>query len=75
MFIGITNADNAVRITIKINPNSIPDAIWPIKYGSKKTYSERTNNPNSIVIKITDAKITYEGFEKTNFKTCVILHH
>jgi len=55
---GITNADKAVSITIKINPNSIPDAICPITYGSKKIYSERTNNPNSIVIKIADEKTT-----------------
>ncbi|AJM92837.1 hypothetical protein NPIRD3C_1625 [Nitrosopumilus piranensis] len=27
-FIGITNADKADKMTIKINPNSVPDGRW-----------------------------------------------
>jgi len=54
MFIGITTADNTERITINTNPNSVPCAIWPMMYGSKKRYSEITESPISMNAKIAD---------------------
>ena len=62
---GNTSADKADIVTIRTNPNSVPDGIWLTTYGSKKIYSDRINNPTNIVEKITIDKIRYFVFENT----------
>ena len=66
MFIGSTNADNTEIITIRVNPISVPDGIWLTRYGSKKMYSDKINNPINMNVKIIIAKMVYLGFENTN---------
>ena len=62
---GNTRADNVDIVTIRTNPNSVPEGIWLTTYGSKKIYSDRINNPTNIVEKITMDKKRYFRFENT----------
>ena len=67
-FIGITNADNIERITIKLNPSSLPDGIWVTKKGSKKINSEINNRTVIIDEKIIKESIKNNKFEKTSLR-------
>ena len=62
---GNTRADNIDIVTIRTNPNSVPEGIWLTTYGSKKIYSDRINNPTNIVEKIVIDKARYFEFENT----------
>lgn len=62
---GNTRADKADIITIRTNPNSVPDGIWLTTYGSKKTYSDIIRRPTNMAKKITTDKTRYFEFENT----------
>ena len=69
MFIGMTNPDNADKMTTSARPNSVPDGTWPTKYGSKKMYSDTNSSGNNNPTKIAIENAMYFGFEKTSFTT------
>lgn len=72
MFIGKTNADRTEIIIIKTNPNSVPDGRWLTRYGSRKIYSDKINNPSNIDVKITIAVRRYREFENTSLTADII---
>lgn len=72
MFRGNTRADKADIVTIRTNPNSVPDGIWLTTYGSKKIYSDIISRPTNMVEKITMDKIRYFGFENTRWIADII---
>ena len=74
MFIGITNPDNADKMTTSARPNSVPDGTWPTKYGSRKMYSDTNSSGNNNPTKIAIENAMYFGFEKTSFMTFNLNH-